>query len=320
MVFQEFDASELPQPILEFVPPFVEPRGVEALALRAIRIAARVGGAVAPKRMGELCYSNYFKARVKAKVPAEEQRLLERGSPVTLPWTSPPNALFPYSGQLRLWSWGTGPKVILVHGFGARMSHLALQFVDSLVEAGCSVVAFELPGHATNTSGRCDVFSAAAALQQVIAHTGPIRAILSHSFGVCASALAVGRGVRCERFVGIGSLAWLNPLAPHFCDVLRLSPEVRKHMLACVDKAFSPDGLPPLATDRQLAALDCPALIIHDREDRLCHWSGAVAIHRACLNSTLRLTSGLGHFGILRNEVVKREVVDFIRPQAVAKA
>ncbi len=313
MAFQEFDFSDLPDPIPEVVPPFREPRGVNGLTLRTLRIAAKVGGIINAKRTGEMFYRTYFKTSVKSKLLSAEQAVLARGKKVSLPWTSPSNALFPYTGQLRYWTWGSGPAVLLVHGFGGRPSLLAVNFADALAEAGYSVIGIELPGHATDTSQRSDVLSAATAIQQVVDHIDrPLHTILAHSFGVCASALATARGVTCERFAGVASLAWLNPLPAYFCDILRMSPSVRKSMLACVEDAFAPQGLPALATEHQIRTLDCPVLLVHDRKDPECHWSSAVAIHRACPNSTLRWTSGLGHYRILRDETVRNEVVEFI--------
>lgn len=314
MAFQEFDVSTVPDPVPETVPPFREPRGRTGLFLSALRVAAKVGGIVNAKRTGQMLYRTYFKTSVKSQLPGAEAKILERGKKTALPWQSPSNALFPYTGELRIWTWGSGPPVLLVHGFGGRPSLLAVNFVDSLVEAGYSVVALELPGHAADTSQRSDVMSAASAIEQVVEHIGePLYAILGHSFGVCAAALATARGVTCKRFVGIASVAWLNPLPAYYCDILRVSPSVRKHMLACVERAFAPQGLPALATERQISSLDCPVLIIHDRKDPECDWSGAVAIFRACSNATLRFTSGLGHYRILRDQEVRREAVEFIK-------
>src|SRR3954471_12912224 len=44
------------------------------------------------------------------------------------------------------WKWGQGPTVLLVHGWEGRGSQLG-SFVEPLVAAGLSVVAFDAPGH-----------------------------------------------------------------------------------------------------------------------------------------------------------------------------
>src|SRR3989441_105784 len=45
-----------------------------------------------------------------------------------------------------VWTWGHGPVVLLVHGWGGRGAQLA-RFVETLVASGCSVVTFDAPGH-----------------------------------------------------------------------------------------------------------------------------------------------------------------------------
>ena len=56
------------------------------------------------------------------------------------------------SGHLALYDWGSGPTVLLVHGWGARGTHLG-KLVPPLVAAGYRVVAFDAPGHG-QSSGR----------------------------------------------------------------------------------------------------------------------------------------------------------------------
>lgn len=49
-------------------------------------------------------------------------------------------------------SWGDGPAVYLVHGWGGCRAHLGV-FVKPLVEAGNRVIAFDLPSHNASDPG-----------------------------------------------------------------------------------------------------------------------------------------------------------------------
>ncbi|MBC7976874.1 MAG: alpha/beta fold hydrolase, partial [Myxococcales bacterium] len=51
------------------------------------------------------------------------------------------------------WRWGHGPTVLLVHGWEGRGSQLGA-FVEPLVRAGLSVVAFDAPGHGDSPGHR----------------------------------------------------------------------------------------------------------------------------------------------------------------------
>nr|MBA3542137.1 hypothetical protein [Deltaproteobacteria bacterium] len=51
------------------------------------------------------------------------------------------------------WRWGHGPTVLLVHGWEGRGSQLG-SFVEPLVAAGLSVVAFDAPAHGDSAGNR----------------------------------------------------------------------------------------------------------------------------------------------------------------------
>src|SRR2546428_2032360 len=54
------------------------------------------------------------------------------------------------------WTWGHGPRILLVHGWGGRGAQLA-GFVGPLVASGCSVVTFDAPGHGASPERRSSI-------------------------------------------------------------------------------------------------------------------------------------------------------------------
>ena len=94
-------------------------------------------------------------------------------------------------------AWGDGPPVYLVHGWGGCRAHLAV-FVKPLVAKGYRVIAFDLPGHNESDSGalaagRTTVIECAEALRAVVREHGPARAVVAHSLGAKAAALAMNK-------------------------------------------------------------------------------------------------------------------------------
>ena len=92
-------------------------------------------------------------------------------------------------------SWGEGPAVYLVHGWGGCRAHLGV-FVKPLVEAGHRVFAVDLPSHNESdpgelAPGRTTIVECAEAVRAFVAAHGPARAIVAHSLGAKAVALAV---------------------------------------------------------------------------------------------------------------------------------
>src|SRR4051812_26998235 len=52
--------------------------------------------------------------------------------------------------ELATWEWGTGPTVLLVHGWGSRAGRFSA-LAAALVAAGFQVVAHDGPAHGTST-------------------------------------------------------------------------------------------------------------------------------------------------------------------------
>ena len=53
-------------------------------------------------------------------------------------------------GEIAIWQWGRGPRVLLAHGWGSHAGRLT-PFVEALVGSGFGVAAFDAPGHGVST-------------------------------------------------------------------------------------------------------------------------------------------------------------------------
>jgi pimeloyl-ACP methyl ester carboxylesterase len=110
-----------------------------------------------------------------------------------------------------------------VYGWGGRRPHLAV-FVKPLVESGHRVIAFDLPSHNESDAGelapgRTTIVECAEAVAAVVATHGPARAIVAHSLGAKAVALAAAAGA------SVGRLVFLAPMGD-FSLYLDLLPTV----------------------------------------------------------------------------------------------
>src|SRR5712692_10468276 len=76
------------------------------------------------------------------------------------------------SGALPTWTWGKGPAVLLVHGWGGHAGRLT-PFVEPLTDAGFSVVAFDAPGHGSAPGRRSSLPDMVEAIRAVAATAGP---------------------------------------------------------------------------------------------------------------------------------------------------
>lgn len=215
---------------------------------------------------------------------------------------------------LRVDEWGHGPAVLLVHGWGGRGSQLR-HFVPTLLAAGHRVVTFDAPGHGDSPGASLSLPEFARAILRVAADLGPLAAIVAHSFGGPATALAIRGGLAVGRLALIGPPAderrWFTEWSKHL-GISETTQAIAEHLLVDLVGArfedFAPEVLSP--------ALDLPLLVVHDRDDREVPYADAERIVATAPRAELYTTTGLGHRRILKAPQVLEKVAAFVRAAA----
>ena len=214
--------------------------------------------------------------------------------------------------RLAAWQWGLGPAVLLVHGWEGRGSQLG-SFVEPLVAAGMSVIAFDAPGHGDSPDHRLYLTDLADCVGDVAAAVGPLHAIIGHSFGAAAVLLAHHRGnVSAARNVLISPNVLIDESVRRFAHLIGLDD----HDRVALEQRLAEQtgvGIADLALDRLVAHRDDALLVIHDRNDREVPISHGECLAAVWPKAQLRETDGLGHRKILRDPDVLAAAVDFVR-------
>jgi alpha/beta hydrolase family protein len=208
------------------------------------------------------------------------------------------------------WTWGHGPRVLLVHGWGGRGAQLA-SFVGPLVASGCSVVTFDAPGHGTSAQARSSIVAFLAAIQAIDHTLGPVRGIVAHSIGTVAAARALRDGLPAAAAVFIAPPADLVLQSHTRLEALGFGRHARELMQARIERRL---GVPWSALDVRSYAPDMrtPLLVVHDRDDAEVPWQDGAIIARGWPGAVLSTTGGLGHRRILRDPYVIRAATAFV--------
>jgi pimeloyl-ACP methyl ester carboxylesterase len=213
--------------------------------------------------------------------------------------------------EIAAWEWGSGPLVLLVHGWGSRAGRFST-LGPALVEAGFRVVAHDAPAHGLSSGRAAALPLFAAALRTVGAHFGPAVAVVGHSLGGAAAVLALRDGLVAERAVLISAPSNIEVFSHRFAGFFGLPPRVRNLMQQSLERRFEMTWA-EVHSDRIARSLKHPALIVHDHEDTDVPVADARAITDAWPGSRLVITQGLGHRGVLRSSEVVHHVLEFVR-------
>jgi pimeloyl-ACP methyl ester carboxylesterase len=213
--------------------------------------------------------------------------------------------------QLAGWQWGSGPTVVLVHGWGSRAGRLGL-LAAALVESGFRVVGYDAPAHGASTGRFASLPEFARALGDVAEAVGPIHGMVGHSLGGAAVAMAMRHGVAARRVVLIAPPADVRIFSDLFARSLAIPPAVQQTMHRNLERRLRIvwDDLHIPSVVRELPAA---ALIIHDRDDTDVPFAHGEEIVGAWAGSILESTSGLGHRALLRDPAVIGRAVAFLR-------
>ena len=210
------------------------------------------------------------------------------------------------------WRWGSpdAPAVLLVHGWGGRATQMR-RFVARLTAAGFRVIAYDQPAHGLSEGRLTGLPDFADVLLAMARHHGPVHAVISHSLGGPAAAIALARGLAAPRAVLISPPSDLVGYSRRFARWLALPERVRRSMQAAIEERFGVRWS-ELEIARVAPLLRAEALVIHDRQDTQVPWKQGAALARHWPGARLMSTDGLGHGRILEDDAVARAAVDFI--------
>jgi len=207
------------------------------------------------------------------------------------------------------------PVVYLVHRWGSRGARLAA-FVEPLVARGYAVVMFDALGNGASARGMTSMPEYARTLAAVVAQQGrgvSPHAIVGHSMGCAATALALSWGLEAGRLVflapAVDPPAWVLP----FARALGLRPDVIERVRARSQRRLRVrwDDLKVCDIARKLSHRP-PLFIVHDEQDETVRYADGSAIAAAWPEARLITTSGLGHRGVTQAPNIVQQAIQFL--------
>lgn len=216
--------------------------------------------------------------------------------------------------KIRVFEWGTGPVIVLAHGWGGRALQLS-SFVQPLLDKGYKVVAFDHKGHGESSSTYSSYLEIVRSTDLVVAHYA------KDLYGVIAHSVGSNAVFKVSEYFGHPlKIALVAPMEnfPKWLEKMRCRLGIYEKLFARVIEQIEKDVDLNLIEQCEFDYEKIrrhEVLLVHDKLDRINKISASLEIQKNLQGSDLMQTENLGHSRILGNaEVVGRVVEHFGLP------
>lgn len=211
------------------------------------------------------------------------------------------------------WKFPSGKKVLIVHGFESSSKNFDC-YIRLLIDKGYEVVVFDAPAHGRSSGKRIDLPIYQQALARIHEQYGPFDGFISHSFGGLALAHLLETLPHSEatRAVLIAPATEMVSTINSFFRFLRLSSDVKTafDQLILERSGYTPDHF---SIRRTMHSIRARVLWFHDEDDELTPVGDALAVKEENHpHIQFRITRGLGHRRIYRDQHIVQEIVNFM--------
>jgi pimeloyl-ACP methyl ester carboxylesterase len=283
------------------------PHPRKSTIVRFTSATLRVAAAVAPEAAAAGLVAAFRHSR-RHPVPERERRWL----------ASARRGAFEAGGRLLpTWSWGSGPAVLLVHGWQGRGSQMGA-FAAPLADAGFRAVAWDAPGHGASPGRFSSLPEMIEAVLAAARAAGPLAGVVAHSVGAAAASGAMARGLEVDAAVFLSPPAEPARYLAAAAAWLGLPPPVAERARRRIERRFDV-RMADLAPVAQAPRMTAPLVVVHDRDDGEVPWDEGSRLAAAWPGARLVTTRGLGHRRLLRDPAVVAEAVEAISRRTLAE-
>ena len=223
--------------------------------------------------------------------------------------------------QIPIYSWGKGEKVLLVHGWGSRASHMSL-FARIIADAGFNVFAFDAPAHSSITNNPSkelsNMFEFGRSISAVVNHLGDIHAVVAHSLGAIATIFTLtgfmkfnGYGFMSPKVVLVSSPSSVESIITSFCKRNNLTENEKDTLQLELEKDFE-FSVSDYCVNSAFKNISQKLMVIHDEDDDDVPISNAYDFKETTPEIKFYFTKGLGHKKILFDRATIKIISNFI--------
>jgi pimeloyl-ACP methyl ester carboxylesterase len=209
------------------------------------------------------------------------------------------------------------PYVLFAHGWSSHGTRIRA-WITALRDAGYAVVAFDQVAHGKSGGRQATLPDFTDLVLGIGRKFGSAAAVIGHSLGGAAAALALSRGLKAERAILIAPAADPVDAGYRFARFVGMAEYLCRRMFDMFQARLG-ISFEEQQAQRVVPAIGRPALIVHDLEDPDVPWSEGERYARYWPDSRLMTTRGLGHRRIVDDPAVIAAGLEFLRGKPVGE-
>jgi len=245
-----------------------------------------------------------FQKPIKHKMPAAEKPLADSAN---ISYIEVPEI----GKKIAVYQWGEGDKkALVVHGWSGRATQL-YKIINTLLEQGYQVTAFDAPAHGKSTGNKTMMPEFIKTVEKIAEKYGPFEVAIGHSMGGITLLNVQGEKHPFKKLVVIGTPDSIYNIFNGFVEKLELKPIVAEKLIAVFEK-ITGKSIFDFHGSKQAEKINEPVLVIHDDNDKEVPVIDAMNNYKHLKNGKLLRTKGLGHSRILKDDKVVEEIMAFV--------
>ena len=205
--------------------------------------------------------------------------------------------------------WGKGPCIFFTHGWAGRGTQFC-RFIPRLLKEGYSVVAFDAPSHGQSPGVMTNALEILEAAESVVNVVGEIDAFVGHSFGCCFS-LSLANSLKIKKIVLFAPNYDVEDDFRRWATQEGVREDFFETIMSGLEAKYnrSFNDFNPCVVGPEVGG---HVLIFHDEDDRASKVENSKKLSKVIPKSLLKISHGLGHNKILRDDKTIREVLAFL--------
>jgi len=212
---------------------------------------------------------------------------------------------------VKCWKWGSGPSILLAHGWNGRGIQLH-RFIEPLLCKGYSVIAYDAPGHGESQGKTSSYFEFTDTIRTLLNSSNghSIQGVIAHSLGASATVNSIAKEKNSLEVVLIAPALRLAEVLYSYFDHIGVPKPLYLSLIREYEDRYGYD-MHHDNPSNLLREVESRILIVHDKDDPTIPYLDSKELADQFQNITLHTTELLGHKKILGEKSIIDSIVNY---------